>query len=307
MISVIVPTYRRPLLLDSALRSVANQTFTDVEVIVVNDGGPPVSMVVDHWRSSFPITLVEHRRRRGVSAARNTGINESRGEILAFLDDDDVYFADHLQAAYDSLRKGDHDLVYLGAVVATRRLGELPNDWPALATKNYAFDDDFLSVANFIHTGSVVTRTFKRTSTRFDESLSVCEDWEMWLALRRGLGFRFRHISSITSAYHQIADSSGLVSEGQALTPSPFALARRAIYSRWSSGSDRAHQYRRWMLAFDEYCDSCVDAGGQIPAQAFDSVLAYLHQQMSEGMDADHSAIQGLVHPEQLSASEASS
>ena len=89
-VSVIIPVYNRPALLVRALRSVSNQTLRDLEILVVDDGS-----TVDVGRSLSEINdprirLLRHQNRRGVSAARNTGIQKARGRYVSFLDSDEL-------------------------------------------------------------------------------------------------------------------------------------------------------------------------------------------------------------------------
>ncbi len=92
-VSIIVPTYNRAKLLGRAIDSVVRQTFTDWELVIVDDGSTDhTPAVVDSYRSRLSRRLVYLTRQRGgSSAARNTGIEHARGEFVAFLDSDDEY------------------------------------------------------------------------------------------------------------------------------------------------------------------------------------------------------------------------
>jgi glycosyltransferase involved in cell wall biosynthesis len=285
VISVVVPTLDRAELLHAALRSLAAQTYADFEVIVVNDGGRSVTRVVNPWQSYFPVTLIELPRWRGVSHARNIGIEHTRGEYIAFLDDDDLFLPGHLAAATAALDAGDVDFVYFGAVVSGRRVTALPPDWHTMHRKAYQFDERFLLVANYLHTGSVVVRNYRDSPVRFDESLSHCEDWDMWLSLRFRLGYRVGFVDEISTIYHQVAGAEGLVSQGQAITPSPFSLARERLYSRWPVDDEQVLTYRKWMTSFDAHCNDEVARGRPVPTQTFDRMLQRLHHDFTRGRD----------------------
>lgn len=144
MISVIIPTRQRPALVQEALASLADQTFTDFEVVLVNDGSPSLEACVHPWRQHLDLSLVELPEHGGVSRARNEGIDRAAGEYLAFLDDDDIFLPHHLDTAHKHLTSGVLDFVYLGALVAGRRLRALPDDRTGMPTKAYGFDEDFL-------------------------------------------------------------------------------------------------------------------------------------------------------------------
>src|SRR5271166_4453381 len=95
-VSVVIPIHRRRKYLPMALASVFEQTFTDYEVIVVNDGSPDdIAGALKPYIESGRIRYVEQTN-GGVGSARNRGLAEANGELLAFMDDDDLWPADSL-------------------------------------------------------------------------------------------------------------------------------------------------------------------------------------------------------------------
>lgn len=111
-VTVIIPTYNRPALLPRALASVAAQTFGDYDVIVVNDGGEwPESLIPSI--SGHSVRLL-HRSRGGPAAARNTALNSSDSEYVAYLDDDDEWQPDHLERLLALLKNGSKCAVAFG-------------------------------------------------------------------------------------------------------------------------------------------------------------------------------------------------
>src|SRR5437764_14648912 len=132
MVSVIIPTRDRPRLLDAAVRSVAAQNLDgNIETIIVNDGGESVASLLGAWEDLLPVKLVELERGAGPGAARNVGIALAEADHLAFLDDDDLFLSGHLATGCEHLWRDVADLVYLGAIVAPRRLHLHPTDLAA--------------------------------------------------------------------------------------------------------------------------------------------------------------------------------
>ena len=101
-VSVIIPTYKRPKELKRAIFSVINQTYQNVEVIVVDDNNDgdeyrkETESLMSHIQSNAKVKYVKHHRNQNGSAARNTGILSSNGEYISFLDDDDFFLKDRL-------------------------------------------------------------------------------------------------------------------------------------------------------------------------------------------------------------------
>ncbi|WP_052081975.1 glycosyltransferase family 2 protein [Porphyromonas macacae] len=104
MISVVIPLYNKEHQIRSTLNSVLSQTFQDFEVIIVNDGSTDSSVEKVQKISDSRIRLI-HQKNLGVSAARNRGIKESKGEWIAFLDADDEWLPEYLQTQIELSRK----------------------------------------------------------------------------------------------------------------------------------------------------------------------------------------------------------
>ena len=100
-VSVVIPTYNRLSVLPRALDSVFGQTLPALEVIVVDDGS--TDGTADWVRANYPKARVIEQENRGVSAARNTGIRESCGQWLAFLDSDDSWLPKKLHEQVQAL------------------------------------------------------------------------------------------------------------------------------------------------------------------------------------------------------------
>ncbi|MEW6118583.1 MAG: glycosyltransferase family A protein [Pseudomonadota bacterium] len=111
-VSIIVPTHNRPALLGEALASLRAQDFTDWEAIVVDDAStPPVAPVHGDAR----IRVARQFPGRGGAAAKNRGIEEAHGRIIAYLDDDDLYDPAYLARAVEVIERfPDIDVVYMG-------------------------------------------------------------------------------------------------------------------------------------------------------------------------------------------------
>lgn len=109
LVSVVVPTYDRPAKLVTAVRSVAAQTYPNIELVVVDDASPsPAREVLEggsfgglRWR------CIRHDRNQGANTARNTGIREASGDIVAFLDDDDSWLPEYVDAQVAQFREGE--------------------------------------------------------------------------------------------------------------------------------------------------------------------------------------------------------
>lgn len=99
LISIIIPTYRRPDVLRRSIESVLNQTFQNFEIIVVNDDqfDAKLKKIIEGYNDDR-IFLLQNQRAKGGNGARNTGIINSHGSFIAFLDDDDEWLPNYLES-----------------------------------------------------------------------------------------------------------------------------------------------------------------------------------------------------------------
>ncbi len=201
-VSVIVPTFNRPELLARALESLAAQTLDSsrFEVLVVNDCGLDPGAVVSEFAGDLHVTLLATPENSGLAATRNVGIDAATGRYVAFLDDDDCFYPEHLQLLLDEAdRLGGETIVYSDAVkLVESDSGEAMLRQMILAPATFSYDRLLLN--NYIHAMSpLVPRAALTELGGFDETLRALEDWELWLRL--GARFAFHHVLRATADY----------------------------------------------------------------------------------------------------------
>lgn len=114
LISVIVPIYKVERYLNKCVDSILNQTFTDFELILVDDGSPDnCGRICDEYAEKDNRIHVIHKENGGLSDARNAGLNYATGEYIVFVDSDDFIEPDLLEKAYSTIVKG-YDIVSFG-------------------------------------------------------------------------------------------------------------------------------------------------------------------------------------------------
>ena len=102
LVSVIIPTYSRPLYLDRAIKSVLSQTYKNIEIIVVDDNNPnsqyrkDTEKIMEGYKKNKRIVYLKHEKNKNGSAARNTGWRHSNGDYITFVDDDDELESDKI-------------------------------------------------------------------------------------------------------------------------------------------------------------------------------------------------------------------
>lgn len=214
--SIVLPTYNRAHIISCAIRSVQAQTLPDWELIVVDDGSADEThaVVQDFMREDARIKLISNAGRAGPAGARNTGVDVSQGEMIAFLDSDDSWEPSKLEAFYEVARL-DSRAVLIGS---DYRITDEANV-PVATMKSFLFDRMLpwwerhapaaavipvdlirnniqligeptillsMTIAGFlwIQTSSaVVRRDAALAAGLFDERLARTEDIDLWLRL----------------------------------------------------------------------------------------------------------------------------
>jgi glycosyltransferase involved in cell wall biosynthesis len=183
-VSVVIPSFNRPLLTLRAVKSVLDQTWTNFEIVVIDDGSRsdqifPIELIKD-----ARVRLIRHPTNLGVSAARNTGVRESRHSLVAFLDSDDCWLPEKLAnqiAAYDKHGSKQNAFIYSSYY---HEQGNMRTICPLNSWKRDQPLSDFIFLSRGnIHTSTWLTSRTLLQQFPFDLNLSQCEDYDLLLRL----------------------------------------------------------------------------------------------------------------------------
>jgi len=181
-VSIVVPVYNAERTLAATLRSVWAQTCGDFELLVVNDGSTDGTAALLAGQSDPRLRVISHRN-AGVSASRNRGVAEARGEFVAFLDGDDLWTPDKLQAQVAALQGApDAALVYSWTDLIDEA-GRVIQRGSHVVANGRVYP--LLASRNFLDCGStpLIRRSALIEAGPFDETLKGGEDWDLWLRL----------------------------------------------------------------------------------------------------------------------------
>jgi glycosyltransferase involved in cell wall biosynthesis len=183
-ISVIIPTFNRALKVARAVASVLYQKYTDYEIVVVDDGSD------DDTLSSLKqfgkkIKKIVHSENRGVSAARNTGIQNTDSPFVAFLDSDDYWLPGKLETQMDFFSR-EPEAVICQTEETWIRNGRFAN--PAKKHQKPSGDlfNPSLKLCLISPSAVMIKRVLLEKVGLFDESLPACEDYDLWLRISCG-------------------------------------------------------------------------------------------------------------------------
>lgn len=211
-ISVVIPTYNRTDFLPKDMQSVLNQTYRDWEMIIVDDGSIDKTEEVVKGYKESRIRYITHKYNLGLSAARNTGIKNSRGKYIAFLDSDDEWFPEKISCQMNIFQKEDSKC----GVVCTggyKIKGNQIMSKKSVPINLDSFYEKFL-FENITWTSNVLVKKecFKKAGL-FDENLESCEDWDMWIRIAKYYKFIFLETTLVKYVIHSDQLSENLLAK----------------------------------------------------------------------------------------------
>jgi glycosyltransferase involved in cell wall biosynthesis len=185
VVSVVIPAYNTELFLPEAIESVLKQTYTDFEIIIVDDGSTDGTSDKAKSYLHDPRVHYIYQDNKGVCAARNTGIRKSQGGLVAFLDADDVWLSEKLEKQVLLFDENEVGLVYCMIEHIDDDGNVLPHlSWPHPVGATYK---DMLHTNWIVGSGSSVVirkNAFDKVGF-FDEELRGLEDMDMWIRILR--------------------------------------------------------------------------------------------------------------------------
>jgi glycosyltransferase involved in cell wall biosynthesis len=190
LVSVVIPTYNRSYLIRTAVKSIFDQTFQDLEVIVVDDGSKDdtAEVVADLTRKHQRVRYFRCRHNLGAQRARNLGVREANGKWIAFLDSDDQWLPDSLESrlslAEDQNLKVVHSecfVIYSGDEMSQLHV-------PPLTGKIYR---SLLSAPGPVFPALLVAKEALRRIGYLDENVISWQEWDTSIRLARHFAFGF--------------------------------------------------------------------------------------------------------------------
>lgn len=208
LISVVIPVYNNEKTIQKTIESVLKQTFSDFEILVINDGSQDATLDIIASIEDSRLKVFSYPNSGVVAIGRNRGISHACGEFIAFLDADDLWAIDKLETQLEALQSNPHAALAYSWVDFIDEFGQ-----PLGAGIHKTFNGDVFAkilTDNFIVTGSnpLIRKQALIEVGGFDDSLALMDDWDMWLRL--AAGFHFVAVSSSQILYRRINHSQSM-------------------------------------------------------------------------------------------------
>jgi glycosyltransferase involved in cell wall biosynthesis len=207
LVSIIIPTYKRPLKLARAIDSVLNQTYSNLEVIVVDDNNPntverkETEELMKRYEGNSKVKYIKHDYNKNGSAARNTGFRNSNGEYIMFLDDDDEFLPRKVEAQVKCLESRDKSWGACYTKYKRLKNGKVDTICAENREGNLYFEE--LCRNLFIQAGSnlMVRRNAFEEIGGFDETFQRNQDIEFTVRLLKK--YKLAYVDEMGLIYHR--------------------------------------------------------------------------------------------------------
>tara|TARA_B100000242_G_scaffold291507_1_gene264949 strand:- start:527 stop:1363 length:837 start_codon:yes stop_codon:yes gene_type:complete len=177
LISVIIVTKNRAEFLRKAINSVINQTYKNIELIVIDDGSQlDNSPIIDQFNlKALNITYFKNITSKGANYCRNLGFKKSKGDYVAYLDDDDLWLENKIKKQLEEFRDEEVDIVtcdFKYKKFFSKYRSNIKNEFKL----NYIFKNNYLGGMS-----GIILRKKSFNIDPFDINLQSCQDWDFWI------------------------------------------------------------------------------------------------------------------------------
>ena len=199
-----MPTYNRAGIIERAIKSVLSQTYNDFELIVIDDGSSDNTKEVLEGIEDKRIRTHFLKENKRVSAVRNIGVNLAQGDLIAYLDTDNLWYPNYLEVTvsefsddYVLIFSGQNTFLVSGDKTNPQIIGRSIRNAgynPVTLIKGTGTNPDINCV---IHTKQIIEEI-----GMFDENLSTCEDWDLFSRIAVKYPFKIKYVSQVVGEYY---------------------------------------------------------------------------------------------------------
>jgi glycosyltransferase involved in cell wall biosynthesis len=264
LISVIVPVYNVEFYLKKCIKSLVNQTYKNIEIILVDDGSFDASpSICDKFAESDKRIKVIHQTNSGVSTARNVGIDKATGEYVAFVDSDDWVPRNALETLLNGIKENDADMCY-GAIKEINPFQDIVPDATPTATISKNCPDSLLSYVQKMYKtpwGKIFKRSLlNEHGIRFEKDIKFHED-TIFLYKFIQKCETLSSVCGVTYCYNRLTPNSASKKQYRDVHMWKYTVAfeLEQIFIEYMEHKKVArYVFQRYLLPFDSNCRDIV-------------------------------------------------
>jgi|GEM_PF-1257882 len=209
LISVVIPSYNRAHIIMKSIESVLNQTYRNIELIVVDDGSTDNTKEVLEQIEDDRFKYIKLEKNSGMCAARNVGTNLANGKFIAIHDSDDIWHKDKLEKQYILMKETESDLSFC----KMRRIG-IDKKERIVPNENIIIDGDIypkLLKGNFIASITIMMKIELAKKIKFDPNVRRFTDWDFVLRVVKA-NYKISYLPEILATSYLQNDSTATIS-----------------------------------------------------------------------------------------------
>lgn len=243
LVSVIIPLYNRQNTIVRAIESVLNQTYKNIEIIIVDDcsNDDGCKIIEEKYKFIDKVHLIRLKKNSGACVARNVGIDAAKGKYISFLDSDDEYLPLKIELQINKLMLSNSDI----CVSSYQRVNKDG------LTQNFIINDDIMNplyynllYCNFITTGVLFGKKECFAKNKFDERLPRYQDWDLVLRLCKKYVFTYVEQFTLLQEHQNISITSRTSHEKTLYSLKLILEKHRSDYSE----NKKAYQQINWLI-----------------------------------------------------------
>lgn len=242
-VSVIIPMYNSEKYIDECVKSVINQTYTNLEIIIIDDCSTDSSLSVVEKIADDRIKLIKLEKNVGVSAARNTGIDAATGDYLCFIDSDDLWVKEKIEKEVEFIKKNNYDFIYSDYAFFNENAEELKKYRRVVVPRKIQYEQAIRNTTIFISTVMLNLHSLKKEDI-YMPNLTIGQDTATWWNLLKG-GCTAYGINEVL-AYYRV--------HGKSLSSNKI----RAIKGAWKIYTREELKYFKRLYCFLCYIKNAV-------------------------------------------------
>ena len=184
-ISIIIPTYNRGKIISNSIKSVLNQTFKNLEIIVIDDGSNDNTKEIIDNLNDGRIKYIQLNKNCGGSFARNFGIKKASGQFISFQDSDDIFLPNKIEMQLKNIinKKSDLDFCKIKVFLNSTFNYMIPNDIQEKRILEGNIISDLISKGNFISTQAILIKKKFMQTHLFDPKMPRLQDYDVILSM----------------------------------------------------------------------------------------------------------------------------
>lgn len=196
-VSIILPVYNGERYIREALESIRNQTFTDWELIIVNDCSTDgtSSIIQEYAKWDGRIRIMDNDRNRKLPCSLNKGFSAAKGKFLTWTSDDNIYLPGAVEAMYRFLKENEESVMVCADM-------EYIDDNGNVTRTAKPYDDKNICLSNLVGGCFMYRRVVWKEVGKYDEDMFLVEDYDYWLRIKKRYG-RIDHISVVLYRYRE--------------------------------------------------------------------------------------------------------